>query len=143
MNEQQARDLYPAWTSESLRYSDTDSQGHVNNAVFATLLEAGRIATLFDEERSLLEPGTAIVVARLAIDFKAELTWPGTVEIGTRALRVGVSSVTLDQAMFQKGVCAATAETVIVLMDVETRKSRPLSPTAAAQLQALIVETPE
>ena len=29
-------DLYPFWTEEKLRNADTDRQGHVNNAVFAT-----------------------------------------------------------------------------------------------------------
>ena len=33
---------YAHWTKESVRYNDTDRQGHVNNAVFVTFLEAGR-----------------------------------------------------------------------------------------------------
>jgi acyl-CoA thioester hydrolase len=29
---------YPLRTYEKLRYADTDRQGHVNNAIFATML---------------------------------------------------------------------------------------------------------
>ena len=32
---------YAHWTKEFVRYNDTDRQGHVNNAVFVTFLEAG------------------------------------------------------------------------------------------------------
>jgi hypothetical protein len=27
---------YPSWATETIRYADTDRQGHVNNAVFAS-----------------------------------------------------------------------------------------------------------
>lgn len=65
------------------------------------------------------------MIARLALDFRAELRWPGAVDIGTAVKKVGNSSVTLVQGLFDGDVCAATAETVIVLMDEATRKSRP------------------
>ena len=35
-------DQFPLRTRDKLRYADTDRQGHVNNAVFATFLETGR-----------------------------------------------------------------------------------------------------
>jgi acyl-CoA thioester hydrolase len=40
---------------------------------------------------------------------------------------VGNRSFTLSQALFQDGNCAATAESVMVLVDVATRKSTPLT----------------
>lgn len=128
---------YPSWTTETIRYNDADRQGHVNNAVFATLLETGRVRILYNPERPILEPGTAFVIARLLLEFKAELNWPGEAHIGTRVQKVGRSSLSLEQAIFQNGTCAATAETVIVLMDEATRKSRPLSAAAVERLTEL------
>lgn len=32
---------FPLRTYDKIRYADTDQQGHVNNAVFATFLETG------------------------------------------------------------------------------------------------------
>ena len=122
---------------DKLRYADTDRQGHVNNAVFATLLETGRVELLHDPGSPLVERGTAFVLARLALDFRAEIVWPGEVLIGTRVAAVGRSSVTLQQALFQHDRCVASAESVIVLMDETTRRSRPLSPGAAERLRAL------
>src|SRR5258708_31098164 len=97
------RASYKIWTFDKLRYNDTDRQGHVNNAVFATLFETGRVALLYDESKPLRELGTAFVIARLAIDFHAEITWPGAIDIGTRVGKLGRSSIGLEQALFQNG----------------------------------------
>jgi acyl-CoA thioester hydrolase len=35
---------YPHRVTEIIRYGDLDPQGHVNNAVFATYFESGRVA---------------------------------------------------------------------------------------------------
>jgi acyl-CoA thioester hydrolase len=116
---------FPFHASDKIRYADTDRQGHVNNAVFATLLETGRVELLYD----LAEPGSSFVIAQLALEFRAEIHWPGTVSIGTRVGSVGSSSIKLVQGLFQDDRCVATAETVIVLIDDATRKPR-LLPTA-------------
>ncbi|ADZ70741.1 acyl-CoA thioesterase [Polymorphum gilvum] len=128
---------FTVWATDKLRYGDTDRQGHVNNAAFATFLETGRVEILHDSDRPLTEKGAAFVIARLELDFLSEILWPGTVDIGTRVTRVGSSSVTLEQAIFQDGRCAARATTVIVQMDETTRRSRPLSAATAARLAAL------
>lgn len=137
MIDKTVRDAYGRWTRVTLRYGDTDRQGHVNNAVFSTLLEAGRVDILLDPADPLNEPGTAFVIARLVLDFKAELNWPGEVEIGTRVAKIGRSSATIEQTIHQNGVCAAIAENVIVLMDETTRRAHPLSERARARLAAL------
>lgn len=128
---------YPAQAWDKVRYGDTDRQGHVNNAVFAGFLETGRVEILLKPESSLADDGCAFVIARLGLDFRAELTWPGEVRIGTRVARIGRSSVSLEQAIFQRDSCAATAETVIVHVDQASGRSRPLSKVAVAQLEAL------
>jgi acyl-CoA thioester hydrolase len=122
------RASYTMWAYDKLRYGDTDRQGHVNNAVYSTFFETGRVAFLYDETLALAAPGCEFVVARLAIDFHAELFFPGTVDIGTRVLRVGRSSFTMGQGVFMGDLCAATAEIVAVQMSIETRRSAALSP---------------
>jgi acyl-CoA thioester hydrolase len=131
-------DDFPLRTSDKVRYADTDRQGHVNNAVFATFLETGRVEILYDPLMPLAEPGSAFVIARLAVDFRAEIVWPGDVQIGTRVIAIGRSSVTLEQGLFQNGRFVATGETVIVLMDETTRRSRPLGPAAIDRLRLLM-----
>lgn len=130
---------FPARAYDKVRYADTDRQGHVNNAAFATYCETGRVEFLFDPERPLYPPGAAFVIARLALDLRAEVRWPGTVDIGTRVEQIGRSSLTLKQALFQRECLVATAETVIVLMDEETRRSTPLPPATVETLKKLMV----
>ncbi|MGC6328612.1 acyl-CoA thioesterase [Rhizorhabdus sp. FW153] len=121
---------FPFRTFDKLRYSDTDRQGHVNNAVFSTFLETGRVEFLYDAVRPLLAAQAAFVIANLNLQFVSEIRWPGQVDIGTAVLRVGTSSLGLYQGLFQEGRRVASAETVIVQMDEQTRKSCPLSQDA-------------
>lgn len=123
---------------DKLRYGDTDRQGHVNNAVFATFMETGRVELIYNADASLLDDGFSFVLAKLDIDYLAEVLWPGTVEIGTRVVKVGRSSVTMEQAVFQNDVCCARALTVVVHFDQMTRKSHPFSEAQRATLEAWI-----
>lgn len=133
----QIRKAYAVWTCVSVRYGDTDRQGHVNNAVFSTFLEAGRVDLLLTGEAPLNDSGCAFVIARLVLDYTAEINWPGEVWIGTRVAGFGRSSMRLEQAIFQSDVCAARAESVVVQMNEATRKSHPLSAAALARLENL------
>jgi acyl-CoA thioester hydrolase len=127
---------FPHQASDTIRYGDTDRQGHVNNAVFASFLETGRVGLLYDPAAPLAAPGAEFVIARLGLDFLGEIHWPGTIAIGTAVLRIGTSSVTLTQALYQGDRCVATAETVIVQIDMTTRASRPLEAASRERLAA-------
>ncbi len=87
-------------------------------------------------------PGASFVLARLAIDFLGEMHWPGDVEIGTAIVRVGNSSLGLDQALFVNGVCVATAENTLVLVDKTTRKPRPFTLDHAARIKTAAPAAP-
>ena len=131
-------DDFPSHTFDKVRYGDTDRQGHVNNAVFSTYLETGRVHVLHSPGQHFADSGCEFVIAHLSLDYLSELHWPGTVEIGTRVGTFGRSSVTLEQALFQHGQCAAFAKSVVVQIDTSTRQSRALSDEARARLQALV-----
>jgi acyl-CoA thioester hydrolase len=120
---------FPAQTFDKLRYGDTDRQGHINNAVFASLCETGRVSVLHTPS-PLADPGCAFVIARLDLNYHAELFWPGTVEIGTAVTAVGNSSITFAQALFQNAACAATATSVVVQVNQASRRPQALSEKA-------------
>ena len=125
---------YPLQAHDKLRYSDTDRQGHINNAVFSTFLETGRVELLCSPEEPLLPDNASFVIARLNLQLLAEMHWPGTVEIGSAITQIGNSSIHLTQSLFQNGICTATAETVIVQVDNTTHRSCPLTDSARAIL---------
>lgn len=130
---------FPRHVREKLRYADTDRQGHVNNAIFATFCESGRAAFLYDPERPLAPAGTEFVIARLTIDFLDELNWPGEVEIGTGISRLGRSSLGLVQGIWAGERCVARAESVVVMTDQTTRRPRPLPEATRQALESLRV----
>ena len=130
-------EAYPSRTSADIRYSDLDRQGHVNNTVFATFSEIGRVAFLYDPERPLAPAGATFVIARLEIDFRAELHWPGRVEIGTAVAEIGNSSFRLVQSLFSAGQPVASAAAVLVMMDGATRRAMALPPQCRAILETL------
>jgi acyl-CoA thioester hydrolase len=117
---------YTSWAMDKLRLGDTDRQGHVNNAVFATFAETGRIEFMRDDLLNLDRKGLGFVVVRVEIDFRGELQWPGKVDIGTRLLAVGRTSWRLEHGIFAGDRCVATAVSVMVTIDAETRRPTPL-----------------
>ena len=129
---------FPLRTFDKLRFGDTDRQGHVNNAVFTTLLESGRVEMLYGGQTTLSDPGCSFVIARLELDFIAEMMWPGRIDIGTRVKSIGRSSLRLEQALFQDGQLAAWSESVVVQVDEASHKPRPLSDAAIDRLKPLI-----
>jgi acyl-CoA thioester hydrolase len=74
----------------------------------------------------------------MVIDFRAELHYPGTVDVGCRINAVGRSSFAMGEALFTGARCVATAEAVMVMIDMKTRKSKPLTPRVKAWLDEIL-----
>lgn len=131
---------FPLKLVERLRFGDTDQQGHINNAVFATLFESGRVDFLYDEGSDMPPAGTQFVIAQLTISFVGEMTFPGEVTVASGIARIGTSSITLSQALFVGGNCTATADSVIVLTDLQSRRSAPLPDAARSHFGAFLLK---
>ena len=113
----------PHVTRQILRFCDTDALGHVNNAVYAVMLEAGR--SELAREAGLLDPeaGHTVVLVRLELDFLREMTWPGEVTIETWVSQIGNKSARLGQRVLVGETETARANTVIAMMSTETRRA--------------------
>jgi acyl-CoA thioester hydrolase len=111
-----------------IRWRDLDPYGHVNNAVYLTYLEEARDEWL---ERALGSDGDAwdYVVARVAVDFRRELTQDDDrVVARCRLDSLGTSSVrTREELVTAAGALAAEAEAVLVARDRDTGSVRPLT----------------
>ncbi|SRR5579883_1596454 len=128
---------YHHWTKVNLRYGDTDRQGHINNAVFCTLYESGRVSFLFEGEGGIAGDKLSFVIVKLTLDFLEEMNFPGVAEVGSKILRVGTSSFTVGQAIFKDGLCCSTSESVIVMIDDSTKRSAPLTDAVRARLESV------
>lgn len=140
MNHLQLKD-FPLQTFDKIRYADTDRQGHVNNAVFASFLETGRVEFLYAAESPVLAERSSFVIVSLHLNFIKEIKWPGQIEIGTGILKIGNSSVKIYQKLFQNGLCVADAETTIVQVDHLSGQANPLTDAAKSRLQQWMLKT--
>lgn len=110
-------------TEQKLRFCDTDGLGHVNNAVYAVMYEAGRAEML--AQMGLLSPsaGRAVVIVRLEIDFVREMNWPGIVSVQSAIHRIGTKSLHLRQRLVVEGVVVSRAVSVLAVIDTTTRRA--------------------
>jgi len=118
---------FPYRLSDNVRFGDLDPNQHVNNAVYATYFETGRVTLMKDRSLGLMPEGLAWIMVRLDIHFRAELRWPGKIELGLGVTKFGRTSVTFEQVVFSAGQCVASARAVTVLIDDLTRKPTPLT----------------
>ena len=126
---------FPHRVKETVRYGDLDAQGHVNNAVFLTYFESGRVAMFRARDLGIGVPNATFALVRQETDFLRELHWQDELVVGTAVVTFGRTSFTVAQAIFRGEECAATGRAVMVTLDGATRKPRPLPPEIVAQLE--------
>lgn len=117
------RDTFEMFTNVTIRFSDQDSMGHVNNVSFAAYIEAARTMLIQGLLDDFDHPGLDYILARVAIDYIRELHYPGSVDVGARLIRLGSKSLTSGYGVFSGDTCVATAESVNVFYDMNTRTS--------------------
>ena len=114
------------WHEVTIRYSDQDPMGHINNTAYATYFEVARTRLLIDLQMRFPRPNLGFTLARIEIDYHKEAFFPGTVRVGGRMIAVGNKSLRTGYGMFLGDDCLATALCVNVCMDTSQRISQPL-----------------
>ena len=110
---------WPFVIQERVRFRDVDSFGHVNNAVYSTYLEQARLDALGGLG--------SVILARVEIDFRAEVNVGEDVEVRSRCTRIGTKSIELEHEILANGRLAAEAKSVLVGFDYERRVSAPIT----------------
>lgn len=126
----------PFVTSQRLRFCDTDGLGHVNNAVYAVMYEAGRAEMMQEAGLLSARTGHAVVIARLELDFLREMNWPGEVRIETAIARIGAKSIHVRQRLLVDGELTSRATSILAVIDTKTRRSVPIEPDWRERLSA-------
>ena len=134
------RSKFTEWVAASLRTTDIDHQGHVNNSIHPVLFIEGRATFIQRHLRPCVAQTDMTALVKITIEYLGEMRYPGEVEIGTLVRRVGRSSVTFGQGMFNEARCVAVAESVVVLLDPVTRRAKPWPADVAVRLAPLIVD---
>ena len=118
------------------RFGDVDLFRHLNNVALARLYEEGRVRfTDGLRLRDVLEPEHGCVVGEINIRYLIEGRYPEAVTAAAAVLRVGRSSFTVAQALFQLGRCIGVADATLVHVNRREGGSRPLPEPAVALLR--------
>jgi len=132
-------ETYPLTFEVPSRFQDLDPLGHINNVAIGAYYEEGR----GDLHRQAFPPqlrkqhSMRMVIADVHIAYLAEAFHPNTLIVGTGALKMGNTSYTLGQALFQNGQCVGVCETVLV--NTDGTKPAPMPVEGREALQALMI----
>ena len=130
------RDNFAYFTNVTTRYSDQDELGHINNCSYVAYVEAGRVqflGGLLDSDR---HPGIDLILARITVNYLQESHYPGIMKVGSRILKLGNKSITTGYGLFKDDHCVATADSVNIYFEVESRKTIAIPTDIRATLEA-------
>jgi acyl-CoA thioester hydrolase len=123
---------YPVVVEIQVRWRDMDALGHVNNVQYYEYFEMARITYL--ERLGVWHPGgkwidVGVILASNSCRYKAPVTYPDTVLVGTRVSTLGIDRVAMENLMVSRtlGVVAAEGKAVVVSYDYRRKRKRPWS----------------
>jgi acyl-CoA thioester hydrolase len=109
---------YPFVHELNSQFRDMDPLGHVNNVVLAAYYEDARVhflATRWGGGRRRTD-APYVLVANNNITYLGESLHPRSYRIGVGVSRIGTSSLTISQALFQNGECLGLCDATLVNM---------------------------
>ena len=123
--------LYKHKLNITVRFSDLDAMGHVNNATFLTFLEEARFAYFGAVlKRDLSNLNFEAIIARIEIDYKNQICLGDKVVVYTRCPRIGEKSGDIENIIVvEKGnekIISASALSKLVSFDYKRGVSVPI-----------------
>jgi len=126
-------------TSIEIRFTDVDSQNHVNHTAIVEWIAHARVK-LIDEKVNQYNHGSwgdedfdahldlDYVLVNLNVNFHKEVLYPGTVDVKGRVLNVGNKSLTTEFFVYSNdetgiGRGVAEAQCINVFFRISTKKS--------------------
>ena len=121
----------------SVRWSDMDAYGHVNNARFLTLYEEARVAMFFvgAAKHGLGSFEEGIVIARHEIDYLRPVDFGHPVRVEMWISELRASRFTVAYELFDEGVLASRARSVCVPFNLAEQFPRRLTAAEKAFLE--------
>lgn len=110
------RAAYPYFRRVIARFSDMDSEGHLNNVALAAFYEDGRVSFLRGLAGDARGLEFRFVIAHLAISYLREAHYPGDYDVGLGVSRLGNTSFGVGCGLFIGDVCVGICDTTQVVI---------------------------
>ena len=116
-------------TSIEIRFTDVDSQDHVNHTAIVEWIAHARVKLIDGKvnqyDHGLWNEGLELdhVLVNLKVNFHKEVFYPGTIEVAGRVHNVGNKSVATVIFVYSDGEVVAEAQCINVFFKTSTKKS--------------------
>ena len=119
------------------RVSETDGVGHINNVFVPIWFEAGRreIFCIFSPNLDFVNWRLALV--KVTVEYIDQLYLAENVEIRTGIEKIGNSSFTIKEEIYQTNRLCAKGEAIYVNYNFKEKKSEPISNEIRDKLQSI------
>ncbi|WP_456277278.1 acyl-CoA thioesterase [Bacillus sp. AK128] len=123
------------------RVSETDGAGHINNTTLPVWFEAGReeIFEMFTPDHSF--KNWRCVILNSNIDFVSQIYYGKEVEVKTWVSKIGNTSFTLYEELFQEERLCARSTAVYVNFDFDKQAKEVIPEGIRRQLEKHLLDT--
>lgn len=115
-----------------------DAMGHVNNTLYFRYFESARVEYM-DQMGLFCDPENAVfpILASTKCDYKVPLTYPDTIIVTAKTVKVGRTSFTqvYEITSTAKNCVAAVGEGIVVCVDKATGKPVPVPDDIRAKIE--------
>lgn len=124
----------------TVRFSETDALGHVNNTSYFIYLEEARLHFLKEMEMDLKIRNWSFILASTKCDFLAQAYFDQILKINTTVSRVGTKSFQLEHDIYcaQTGSPIAKGTAILVQFNFDKQESEPIPVLLKEKLLELV-----
>ena len=120
---------YPMFYSLESRWADNDIYGHINNVAYYAYFDS--VVNRFLIEEGGLRPGVDTIVGYVvhsSADYFSPASYPATLTLGLRVIRIGEKSVRWEVGVFAPGAeqSCVTGTFTHAFVDLESGLSAPV-----------------
>ncbi|WP_250846750.1 acyl-CoA thioesterase [Aquisphaera insulae] len=132
---------FPVVAVQPVQWGEQDPLGHVNHVTYFRWYETARLAYFYKVGLMELYRDERIgpILARVSNDYRKQLSYPDTVHIGVKIVRLGRSSMELEHSIFsrQLGALAAEGTSTMVVFDYKANRAHAIPAKIRHAIEAL------
>ena len=117
------------------RVSETDGVGHINNVFIPIWFEAGRREIFRVFSPNLDFKNWKLALVKVEVEYVDQIYLANDVEIRTGVEKIGNSSFTIEEEIYQTGRLCAKGKSIYVNYNFKRKKSESIPKTMRKQLE--------
>ena len=134
-------DPYPVVVDQTVVWSDTDANGHVNTAMYLRYMENGRVEFYNRIGKYAVEKerGITLVIKSSTCHFLSPLSYPDKISIGARVKEIRDDQIFMEYVVVNRLCMSAVArgEATIVAFWISSRTKVPIPPELKKRISDL------